>query len=118
VLLVEERVDVIDETKSSLSSGDSCLGRDGPSVEFLSSVAELIMVSVEGVESPKPGLLALCTTTSVVNLPSPSSTKGLGGVTAETTTISTDHSNTLNGGELEHLTDSLDILFPIRNVIS
>jgi len=117
VLLVEERIDVVDETESSLSSSDSCFGRNGPSVKFLGPVPELIMISVEGIESPKPGLSASILT-SKADLPSPSSTKGFGGITAETTTISTDHSDTLNSSELEHLSDSLDILLPGRDIVS
>jgi hypothetical protein len=117
VLLVEERVDVIDETESSLSSGNGSFGRNRPSVELLSPVPEFIMISVEGVESTKPELSASSTTSRSYS-PSPSSTEGLGGITAETTTISTDHSNTLNSGELEHLSDSLDILLPIGYVVS
>jgi len=116
MLLVEERIDVIDETKSSLSRGDSCFGRNRPSVELLGPVPELIMVSVEGIESPEPALLA-STFTSKADLPSPSSTKSFGGITAETTTISTNHSDTLNSGELEHLSDSLDILLPGRDIV-
>jgi len=117
VLLVEERVNVIDETKSSLSGGNSSFGRNRPSVELLSPIPELVMISVEGVESTKPELLASSATTRSYS-PSPSSTKGFGGITAETTTISADHSNTLNSGELEHLSDSLDILLPVGDVVS
>jgi len=117
VLLVEERIDVIDETESSLSSGDGSFGCNGPSVELLGPVPELIMISVEGIESPKPGLSA-STPTSKADLPSPSSTKGFGGITAETATVGTDHSNTLNSSELEHLSDSLDILLPGRDIVS
>jgi hypothetical protein len=74
------------------------------------------MVSVEGVESPKPAMLASSTTLRSYS-PSPSSTKGLGGITAETTTISTNHSNALNSGELEHLSNSLNVLLPVGDVV-
>lgn len=54
MLLVEERVDVVYQAQSGLASSDSRLGRDGPSIELLTDIAELIVVSVEGVESTEP----------------------------------------------------------------
>jgi hypothetical protein len=54
MLLMKERVDVIDQSKSSLSSRDSRFSGDWPSIEFLRDISELIVISVESVECPQP----------------------------------------------------------------
>jgi len=54
MLVMKERVNVVDKTESGLSCCNGCLCRDRPSVEFLRPVAELIVVSVEGIESSEP----------------------------------------------------------------
>jgi hypothetical protein len=118
MLLMEERVDVIDQTKAGLSRGYRCFGRDWPSIELLSDIAELIVVSVKSVESTEPGSSVTTKLVYRLNLPSPSSAKGFGRISTETTTIGTDHTNTLHSSELEHLSNSLDILLPTRDVVS
>lgn len=54
MLLVKERVDVVNEAQAGFASRDSGFGRNGPSIKLLADVAQLVVVPVKGIESAKP----------------------------------------------------------------
>jgi hypothetical protein len=102
-LSVEKGVGVVEQSQPSLSSGSSGNRRQVPSVKLLWDIAELVVISVKRAESAQPG---------------PSRTKSLGGVAAETTTVTANHTNTIDGAETEHLANGLDVLVPITDIVA